>query len=242
MAISHWAQRHSGAVTTRQLLALFLDNSLTGIVNAAPLNVADGTALALASSTFVDPCARCLVVSQTIANSTTARGFTIRIVGHNQFGDVVQEDMAFSTASAIATTTHMFTRNAYLDVTSVSRVSSGGTGTVVVGDTVSVGVTPIAGTVTGTILNPQPNGAALTQYQGVGLPIQIRGGFDPLGAANALATAEVRVVSVTDVLVTATLTYTVDAPYQVLVPNATFVVAGAGIHGMLIHCQTNAGE
>ena len=250
-APSYWARIHNAALGTAQINVAFIE-STTGagalgadqILNSTDIfTPANGTALTLTKRFHDDPVGRCLGVS--LLKSTSAGGYTVRLVGYDQFGEIQQEDITWAAATAAgAALHHIFTRFAYLGLLSVTKIASSGTPNAA--DRVRIGLSPIGTDFPGTIISPQPNGSSLTQYKGIGLPIPLSLGTDFAGASSALFTSELRGISYTGANVPVALNrgagFLVDSAYSVFVPQETFVISGAGIYGLILHCQTNRGE
>ena len=260
MVLSDWARRHNAGLVTKSLPLRFAEHTAGAgtigadqILNSTDIfTPANGTALTITQAFHNDPCARCLGV--TLLKSTAAGGYTVRLVGHDQFGEIQQEDITWaSTTAAAATGHHIFTRYAYLDLISVTKIASSGTPNAA--DRVRIGLSPVAAGFSDTIINPQPNGASLAQFRGIGIPIRLSGGTTPTGAASALFTSEIHGVAITELAATAGTSapitrgagWLVDAAFGVLIiadadlpiaPDATT----NGIRDYIFHFQTNAGE
>jgi len=240
---SEFSKRYNPAQNIKTLWMPFLESQGSAVpiqlVNSQVLNgIAVGSSIAIAQQWFRDPGARCLTVS--MVKGTGVGGYSVRLTGHNAWGAVITEDVAFGSQAA-STTYHMFTRNAFLDLTSVVLTAAVGTaGT----DRLDIGVTCIVGDIAGTVV--LTNGANALQYKGVGLPMPVGSvGTTPAGAADTTFTSEIRIVTFSDAMIlTKPASFVVDAAYSVIIDTAsTFVpLTGSGVRGIYLYVQSNAGE
>lgn len=223
------------------------------ILNSADIfTPANGTAFALTQAFHNDGVARCLGVSllKQVANG----GYTVRITGVDQFSQTQTEDITWASTTAFgAALYHIFTRFAYLYLISVVKIASSGTPNAA--DRVRIGLSPVVAGFPGTIVNPQPNGAQLNQYRGIGLPIPLSAGTDTTGASSTLYTSEIRGTKVTELAATAGTSapmtrgagWFVDTAYNVMmIADADIPIAPSattdGVRSYVLHFQTNRWE
>lgn len=242
--VSNWARENSPVVAAiTQRMVYIEDNvALFGAATTVTATGAGSVPQTMTQTKFIhdDPSGRILTLTWD-PSSGTARTMTVRIVGTNQFGQPVSEDVSMAQATTNATA--YFTRNAFKTVSSatiIATTASSGS------DTISLGIIGVIGTLPAGGAGTQINGASATHYNGFGLMLPVKNTVT--AATPTAANCEVTGVSTTAAGVSVALNrgagHLIDAAYSVFVPQETPKAGGAttDIIGFNLHIQTNRGE
>lgn len=242
---SNWALQNSPILvaTTQSFRYAQNDVALFGAATTVAATAANSVPQSMTiTKTFHDDVAARILTLSWDPDSATARTLTVRITGTGHYGQPITEDVAIAQASG--TIFSYFTRNAFKTVTSaviVSTTAASG------GDTLSLGIVALAGTLAGAA-GTQINGASATHYKGFALALPPKNGLT--AAAPVAATAEVTGITTAETAAAASTVvvlnrgagFLIDAVFAVMVPQETFVLTGDGIRTVELHIQTNRGE
>lgn len=262
---SVWGRKNSPSLVSTQGTVVAFAEHTTGAGALGADQILNSTdiftpAVGSAAATFTptaafhnDSHARCLGVSllKQVANG----GYTVRIVGVDGYGQDVTEDITWAAGTVFQAAVHtIFTRYAYRQVVSVTKIASSGTPNAA--DRVRVGLSNVAAGFPGTIVSgASSNGCQANQYRGVQLPFPVSTGTAPGGAASALFTSEIWGVKVsefagtagTSAAITRGAGWFVDNVYGIWIwADADLPIAPAattdGVKYYVLSVQTNRGE